>query len=456
MPGFYPPTENEFDPSTDDFVLPAISKERRYNHFDLPLPESERELAIDFTQELEPHRFLPMLGFTDLARRYIRQKDADGKWLRDADGDFIRKVKEKPRPIRFAGHADAAYLQAYAEHLNPFYERALAEDGTAGAVLAYRKGGGTNIHHAKSLFDEIVHRQDCTVVAMDISGFFDCLDHTLLRDEVAGLMDETRLNGHHGTVWKNVTRYSWVETEDLDTVLGKKRNGHGRVCSPADFVQHVRGRKGGLVRKHDQTFGIPQGTPISGLYANIYLRTFDREMMAWVGRYGGSYRRYSDDIAVILPTDSKVDHVVSVVEKMLADFGLAMSVDKTDHAHFQGGRLISAKAIQYLGFTFDGNNVLIRPSSLDAYRHKMRRGVHAKLVAAKGKEIPSLQVFKREVLSRYTHLGKRRNFLKYAYKAADVMGSKEIRQQVKPHMTWFNRAWEKEVAKVYGGLVVAS
>ncbi|MDW3118588.1 MAG: antiviral reverse transcriptase Drt2 [Roseovarius pacificus] len=456
MPGFYLPTENEFDPSTDDFVLPAISKERRYKHFDLPLSESERELAIDFTQESEPRRFLPMLGFTDLDRRFIRQKDANGDWLRDADGNFIRKVKEKRRPIRFAGHADAAYLQAYAEYLNPFYERALAEDGTSGSILAYRKGGGTNIHHAKSLFDEIVDRQDCTVIAMDISGFFDCLDHMLLRDEVASLLGKTRLDGQHATVWKNVTRYSWVETEDLDAVLGKKRNGHGRVCSPADFIQHVRGRKDGLVRKHDLTFGIPQGTPISGLYANIYLRTFDREMLAWVGRYGGSYRRYSDDIAVLLPLGSKVDHVVAVVEKMLADFGLAMSVDKTDHAHFQGGQLLSTKPIQYLGFTFDGDTVLIRPSSLDAYRHKMRRGIHAKLVAAKGKEIPSSKVFKREALSRYTHLGKRRNFLKYAYKAADVMGSQEIRQQVKPHMTWFNRAWDKEVAKVYGGLVLAS
>lgn len=456
MPGFYLPTENEFDPSTDDFVLPAISKERRYKHFDLPLSESERELTVDFTQEGEPHRFLPMLGFTDLARRYIRQKDADGAWLRDADGNFIRTVKEKPRPIRFAGHADAAYLQSYAEHLNPFYERSLKEDGSSGSVLAYRKGGGTNIHHAKSLFDEIVCRQDCTVVAMDISGFFDCLDHTLLRDEIAGVLGESRLDGHHGTVWKNVTRYSWVETEDLDAVLGKKRNGHGRVCTPGDFVQHVRGRKGGLIQKHDLTCGIPQGTPISGLYANIYLRTFDREMLAWVGRYGGSYRRYSDDIAVVLPLGTKVDHVVAVVEKILANFGLAMSADKTDHAKFRGGQLISPKAIQYLGFTFDGKKVLIRPSSLDAYRHKMRRGIHAKLVAAKGNEIPSFRVFKREALSRYTHLGKRRNFLKYAYKAAVSMDSPEIKQQVKPHMAWFNRTWEKEVSKVYGGLVNAS
>ncbi|WP_374425979.1 antiviral reverse transcriptase Drt2 [Paracoccus sp. (in: a-proteobacteria)] len=451
MPGFYLPSENEFDPSTEDFILPVLAKERRYKHFDLPL--TDRKQAFDFSVEDEPHRFLPLLGFTDLARRFVRVKNKDGTWKRDADGNFLREEKLKPRPIRFASHGDAAYLQAYAGHLNGHYERALKNDGTSRSVLAYRQGGGTNIHHAKSLFDEIRARGDCTVFAMDISGFFDCLDHTLLRDEIAGLLGVTRLEGHHATVWKNVTRYSWVETEDLDRLLGRKRNGHGRVCSPADFTEHVRGRKDGLVRTHDQTYGIPQGTPISGLYANIYLRTFDREMIAWVSRLGGSYRRYSDDIAVILPLGAKVRHVVAVVEKMLADFGLAMSVDKTDTADFKGGILSSSTPIQYLGFTFDGRKTLIRASSIDAYRGKMRRGIHAKLIAAKGKDIPSAEVFKRESLARYTHLGKRRNFLRYAYKAADVMSCPEIKQQVSRHVTWFNRAWEREIGRVYGGLV---
>ncbi|RYH00842.1 hypothetical protein EU805_16680 [Salipiger sp. IMCC34102] len=439
MPGFYMPSENEFDPSTDDFMLRAVSKERRYKHFDLP--PTGRELAIDFSGQDNPHRFLPLLGFTDIRRMY----------LRDASGNGKKKIKK--RPIRFAGHEDAAYLQAYAGHLNGFYERALAKDGSSSSVLAYRRGGGTNIHHAKALFDEIKSRGDCTVVAMDISGFFDCLDHLLLRDEIAGLLDETRLDGHHATVWKNVTRYSWVETSDLDKLLGRKRNGHGRICSPKDFSEHVRGRKGGLIRTHDQTFGIPQGTPVSGLYANIYLRTFDREMIAWCARLGGSYRRYSDDIAVILPLGVKVRHVVAVVEKMLSDFGLAMSVEKTDSADFKGGVLISATPIQYLGFTYDGVKTLIRESSLDAYRRKMGRGIHAKMVAAKAKNIPSFEVFKRESFARYTHLGKRRNFLRYAYKASEVMGCPEIRQQVKRHVTWFNRAWERESVRVFGGLI---
>ena len=440
MPGFYLPSENEFDPSTEDFTLPVLSKERRYRHFDLP--QTDLEQVFDFSREDEPHRFLPLLGFTDVSRRYVR----------NALGE--REVKVKGRPIRFAGHGDASYLQTYAGHLNGFYEHALAKDGTSPSVLAYRRGGGTNIHHAKSLFDEILSRGDCTVFAMDISGFFDCLDHNLLRDEIAGLLGVTRLDGHHGTVWKNVTRYSWVETEDLDKLLGRRRNGHGRVCSPADFAEHVRGRRNGLVRTHDQPYGIPQGTPVSGLFANIYLRTFDREMIAWCAQLGGSYRRYSDDIAVILPLGAKARHVVAVVEKMLADFGLSVSVDKTDTAQFKNGLLISSTPIQYLGFTFDGQKTLIRPSSLDAYRGKMRRGIHAKLIAAKGKDIPSPEVFKRESLARYTHLGKRRNFLRYAYKAADIMDSPEIRQQVSRHVTWFNRAWDREVARVYGGLVV--
>ena len=102
MPGFYLPSENEFDPSTDDFVLPAISRERKYKHFDLPLVD--REQAYDFSREDEPHRFLPLLGFTDLTRRYVR----------NASGG--REIKVKERPIRFAGHQDAALADAHLAH----------------------------------------------------------------------------------------------------------------------------------------------------------------------------------------------------------------------------------------------------------------------------------------------------------------------------------------------------
>lgn len=443
MSGFYLSSENEFDPSREDFVHPSVSKERRYRHFDLPLPEALRAQTIDFRHESGPRRFYPMLGFTEVTRRVKR----------NANGTLERK-KPKERPIRFSGHADAAYLEGYAAYLSPVYESALATDGTAGAVLAYRRGGGTNIHHAKALFDEIRARRDCSVFAMDISGFFDCLDHELLRDEVAELITAKRLTGHHGTVWKNVTQYSWVEVDDLDALLGRKRNRQGRVCSPKDFVNHVQGRKKGLIRSHDQAYGIPQGTPISGLYANIYMRSFDREMVTFCKKLGGSYRRYSDDIAVVLPLEAKEYDIIPIVEKILADYALAMSVEKTETADFLNGQLVSDRPIQYLGFTFDGKQTLIRPSSIDAYRAKMEDGIHAKIVAASQKRVPSFEIYKREALSQYTHLGKRRNFIRYAYRSAEIMNAPEIRQQVKPHTTWFNRTWEREIEKVYGPTVI--
>lgn len=192
VPGFYLLEQDEYDPSTEDFVpqflLPAVAKLRTYKHFAPPLKEKERSKVFDFSSESQKHRFLPLLGFTDTTVRFER------------DGTGIKKQKTKERPIRFAGHRDAFYLQAYAAYLNEYYESSLLSDGISDSVLAYRRGGSTNIHHAKSLFCEIKTRKNCAVLAMDISGFFDNINHLYLRDQVCGILDAERLTGHHLTV----------------------------------------------------------------------------------------------------------------------------------------------------------------------------------------------------------------------------------------------------------------
>lgn len=413
-----------------------MTKERNYRHFDDPLPNTERSKGFKLNQFAPTHRFLPLLGFTDEKRTVHRD-----------DGGKLR-TKIKPRPIRYAAHQDAAYLQAYSEYLSGFYEKKLFAEGLEKSVLAYRPTGLTNIHHAKSLFDEIRSRGSCNVVAIDISGFFDTLDHLHLKTEIASVISENRLDGHHWTAFRNTTHFSWVETTDLDEIIGKDRKSGSRICFPADFRRHVRGAKSGLVRVHDLDFGIPQGTPISGLYANLYLMSFDRAMIELMHQVGGSYRRYSDDIALAIPLEVSPREMVDIVQKILADYKLSLSEHKTDISTFSGVPLACDEPIQYLGFVFDGKNTVIRESSLDRYREKMRKGIHAKLVVARQQGIPLDKVYKREALSRYTHLGKRRNFLKYAYRASDILEAPEIRHQVKGHMRWFNRSWNREIHKV--------
>lgn len=52
--------------------------------------------------------------------------------------------------------------------------------------------------------------------------------------------------GHHVTVWGNVTTYAWVETSELVQVLDRTRRRNGRTCKPKEFELHIRGIEGGL------------------------------------------------------------------------------------------------------------------------------------------------------------------------------------------------------------------
>lgn len=437
VPGQDLPSESDFNPETDDFFHVFEIGKRSYKHFDLPLPVGTR-VQLDFSSVSKPHRFYPLLGFSDVKRRV--HYDAHG----------ALKVVPKVRQIRFASHSDAAYLAAYSSAVSVFYEAAISIDDTSASVLAYRKGGQTNIHHAKHLFDEVRLRQSCVVLAVDIKGFFDNLDHRHLKYELSRLLCRgEKVTGHHWTVYRNITRYSWVETVDLDKYIGKKRVRNGRVCSVEDFNTFVQGRSTGLVQTHTESAGIPQGTPVSGLYANVYMRSFDADVKAWAKELDGSYRRYSDDIAVVLPITADITHTLECLKRFIEAYGLFLSEDKTDITNFENGNACDGKSLQYLGFTYDGKYTLIRQSSLAAYQKKMNKGVRAKLIAAKARNIHPANIYKRELYSRYTHLGKRRTFFQYAMRAASILEAPEIRSQLRRHFQWFEASWSRNKIRFF-------
>ena len=63
-------------------------------------------------------------------------------------------------------------------------------------------------------------------------------------------------------------------------------------------------------------YRIPQGTPISALAANIAMIDFDIEMVREINALGGSYRRYSDDILVVVPSQHRMK-VPKILEESL-------------------------------------------------------------------------------------------------------------------------------------------
>jgi RNA-directed DNA polymerase len=433
----YAPADDEFDPLTDDFV----SRERKYVHFDLGLSERQRTEVRATPSAIMASDFWPLLAFSKTERRVKRDKSG------------TLEFSDKVREIKFGSHYDSAILEHYASGLARSYERFLKDKSFAFSVLAYRRGMGSNIQHAKSLFDEIKSRGELIAIAVDISGFFDHIRHSVLLDNLSAVLAVDRIPEADFKVFTRMTKFEWVDVDNLEERLAGKRRPPGRLCDAYQFRKYVRKKGESIIEKNSKFFGIPQGTPLSGLYANISLLQFDAKLHEHFKALGGSVRRYSDDIAVLIPKEGNSNTAIAFIRDKLAEIGLTLSEHKTEIARFSNGPVVgqisSDKPFQYLGFTFDGKNTLIRQSSLNRYYSKMRSGVHAKVLAAKHNNVPASEIYMRELFRKYTHFGKHRNFPRYAYRAAKDMNAPEIRKQLSNHFNLFKEMVKVSIASIY-------
>jgi RNA-directed DNA polymerase len=434
-PGYVPDSDDLFDPLIDDFV----AKQRNYTHFDYALSKDNRKTFEITDEQIVTHSFWPLLGFAKKERR--AKKDKQGSLV----------ISHKTREIKFGSHTDAAVLQWHTACLSQHYEKAICLHGINDCVLAYRSGMGDNITQARDLFNEIKSIGHCTAIALDISRFFDNIDHEMLLQNLKMIVNVERLPNAYFKIFERMTKFEYVDADVLKARLKRIRTPTGRLCTPLQFRNIVKPVGNSLIKTNTECFGIPQGTPLSGLYANISMFAFDRKMSRYVGKKGGIYRRYSDDIALVIPASINLPTVLRYIKSEIRKSKLQINSKKTEISkfHLTGHSVQCDQPFQYLGFTFDGSKTLIRSSSLARYYTKMRRGIRAKILAAFKKGIPRDEIFMRELFRRYTHFGRVRNFPRYAYRAAKVFQANEIKKQIRPHMNQFKKFVKEETDTLY-------
>ncbi|MCX7062626.1 MAG: reverse transcriptase/maturase family protein [Gammaproteobacteria bacterium] len=367
------------------------------------------------------------------------------KVKRLASGE-LQKAPKKKRQICYAAHRDAALYEHYAHLLSAQYEELLKKSDIAGSILAFRPGlGKCNIHFASEAFTEISKRQACVALAFDIKGFFDSLDHRLLKEMWAKVLGVTELPADHYQVYKSVTRYSSVDRDHLYKRLAISRHnprasGRRRICSVQDFRNIVR--REGLISVNQNKFGIPQGLPISAVLSNIYLLNLDHIIVKICREIGANYYRYCDDILIIAPSDKKAE-LELVVGASVSTARLELQASKSSVHYFELGAVSDGKPLQYLGFTFDGRKVLLRNSGITRYYSRMRAAVrlaHRTRIAFDKKSGSKTPLRTKKIFTKFTYLG-RRSFLSYAFKSAKVTNSSEMKKQVKPH-------WKKVTGEI--------
>lgn len=404
-------------------------KPRTYLHFDKPIGLKRARSLVTDPARVAAHPFFPFISFVIKTQKLVREECEKG---------FKRKVKE--RLIAYASHADAQIYSYYAHLLSVSYEKFIKAKGLDDAVLAFRALGKSNIDFALTAFNAIAESAPCAAVALDVSGFFDNLDHSVLKRCWARAIGVKKLPDDHYAVFKSLTKYSIVTRDsaykEFSISVHNPRSARDRICTAAEFRERIK--RHSLISSNATSCGIPQGSPISAILSNIYLMEFDVFAKQCVTSEGGTYFRYCDDILLIVPTHRRNEIVRKIVTR-LTELKLTINKQKTEVRSFEfdNGVLTSNKPLQYLGFTFDGQRTLIRSAALARYSQNMKRAVCLatqtmrrwnKIRAERGQS--PRRIYRKSLYMKYSHLGKQ-NFLRYGYKAAKIMSSPAIRGQLK-------------------------
>ncbi len=473
-------------------------KVKKYLHFSEKIEYKDVPWVnryISDPKNIVEHRFYPFIRRVVKQRKFRRMKEGNTATERK-----LRKANMKARPISYANHLDRCIYSHYASKLECSYELALKNEPLIDdAVIAYRskKHSDKNLSNAalaKEVFEIIrgFPAQSFRVTAMDVSSFFDELSHKKIKLSWKDLMGfETGMPDDHYAVFKNITKYSYVDFHEVFKAFSdhhKKNNPKylrsSKVLSFSPSVNEFRKMiiDKGLVRKpngRDQKKGIPQGSPISPVLANIYMLDFDRKMSNLAHRLGGYYRRYSDDILFIYHIKDHEEIYSSAIEQIGSGHCL-LAINESKNQEYLVKRITKdtlsfeeydqqhwtiSKGFEYLGFLFNGKAVRIRSSSLSKYYRKIKRGVRrsAYYASTTGMRNGQNYIYKNMIYKKFTHIGANRrlrhrrieigntgrynmvktkvmdwgNYLSYIKMSSRVFNGvdgKAIKKQVKNHM----------------------
>lgn len=223
---------------------------------------------------------------------------------------WIPKPDGKQRPLGIPTIKDRVIQTATVLVLSPIFEADLPPE-----QYAYREG--------RSALDAVrdVHKFLCKghtqVVDADLSGYFDSVPHAELMQSVARrIVDGAML--HLIKMWLD------APVEETDE----------------------RGRKQRSTRNRDEGRGTPQGSPISPLLSNLYMRRF---VLGWrtLGhqkRFGAYIVNYADDFVICCRHNAL--GAMAAVRSMMERLKLTVNESKT---HL---RQVPQETFDFLGYTF--------------------------------------------------------------------------------------------------------
>jgi RNA-directed DNA polymerase len=224
---------------------------------------------------------------------------------------FIPKANGKLRPLGISTLRDRVCMTAAMLVLGPIFEADLPSE-----LYAYRPG--RNAQQAVVEVEERLFRGHPDVVDADLADYFGSIPHAELLKSVSRRIVDRRVL-HLIKMWLDCPV---EETDD-------------------------RGRKTRSNEARDKRRGIPQGSPISPLLANIYMRRFvlGWKMLGLERSLGARLVTYADDL-VILCRRGKAEEALQWLREIMGKLKLTVNEEKTRICKVPEGEF------DFLGYTF--------------------------------------------------------------------------------------------------------
>ena len=224
---------------------------------------------------------------------------------------YIQKANGKLRPLGISTLRDRVCMTAAVLVLDPIFDADLPPE-----QYAYRQG--RNAQQAVINVEETLFRDHPEVVDADLADYFGSIPHSeLMRSLARRIVD--------GRVLQLIKMWLECAVEDTDD----------------------KGRKTRTTEAKDSGRGIPQGSPISPLLANLYMRRF---VLGWkkLGleeRLGTRIVTYADDL-VILCRRGSAEAALRHLRELMGKLKLTVNEEKTRICRVPEGHF------EFLGYTF--------------------------------------------------------------------------------------------------------
>jgi len=239
----------------------------------------------------------------------------------------VRRVEiEKPdggmRPLGIPTVIDRVIQQAIAQVLTPIFDPAFSEHS-----FGFRPG--RNGQQAVKQVQRIIKQKRRIAVDVDLSRFFDRVNHDVLMSLLSRRVQDKRLN-------QLIGRYLRA----------------GVHCKTNKGDQHLQATRE----------GVPQGGPLSPLMPNILLAPLDKELE----QRGHQFARYADDFVILVKSQRAGERVLKSITGYLKHrLKLAINTEKS--------QVVKASESKFLGFTFRNGRIHWHAKTLHKFKQRIRQ-----------------------------------------------------------------------------------